>query len=260
MSSVTQRINKIKQPRGGYIKLSQFTIHEFNDGCILKEAENIHATIIGITTDYLTRFIMGTNKIEAFRISCMGAKIAEQIFKQKDSLKTAIKLLDEINGIDDNSINNACKLVTYDAWYRNPIGALNAKGVNEINPDNDTIENIRIMVQRSVNFLNEYGPIVKEGFTFEPNGYTNIVDSGDGDYLSIDTLWDFKVSKNKPTSKNTLQVLMYWIMGQHSGQEIFKNIDKIGIYNPRRNEAYLLNIKNISQDIILEIERNVICY
>ena len=31
-----------------------------------------------------------------------------------------------------------------------------------------------------------------------------------------------------PQSKDTLQILMYWIMGQHSGQKCFKNIDKIG--------------------------------
>ena len=35
-------------------------------------------------------------------------------------------------------------------------------------------------VQRSVKFWEDYGPIVKDGFTFEPNGYTETVNSGDG--------------------------------------------------------------------------------
>ena len=35
-------------------------------------------------------------------------------------------------------------------------------------------------------------------------GYTYDVDRGDGDYLTEDTLWDYKVSKNKLTSKTTL--------------------------------------------------------
>lgn len=102
------------------------------------------------------------------------------------------------------------------------MGALMAKGVDETNPNKDTIKNIRLMVERSVKFWNEYGPIIKDGFTFEPNGYTKTVDTGDGDYLTADTLWDFKVSKSKPTNKHTLQLLMYWIMGQHSGQDTYK--------------------------------------
>ena len=32
MSSVTARIDKIKQPRGGYIKPSEFTVTSLNDG------------------------------------------------------------------------------------------------------------------------------------------------------------------------------------------------------------------------------------
>lgn len=104
--------------------------------------------------------------------------------------------------------------------------AIRAKKADEINLNVDTVNNIKIMVERSVSFWNKYGPIVKDGYTFEPNGYTNTVDSGDGDYLTTDTLWDFKVTKSKPTNKHTLQLLMYWIMGQHSGQEIYKSIQK----------------------------------
>ena len=98
------------------------------------------------------------------------------------------------------------------------------------------------MVERSIAFWKKYGPITKDGFTFEKNGYTKTVDSGDGDYLTEDTLWDFKVSKSKPTNKHTLQLLMYWIMGQHSGKPEFKNITKLGIFNPRLNTVYTLNI------------------
>ena len=65
MSSVTQRIKKIKQPRGGYIKPSQFKLQKIDDGKILNEQENIHASVIGMAVDYLTRFIMGTDIISS---------------------------------------------------------------------------------------------------------------------------------------------------------------------------------------------------
>lgn len=260
MSSVTGRIGEIKQPRGGYIKPSQFKVHNLDDGLALSENENVHASVIGMAVDYLTRFVMGTKVTDAFNISYKGAIIAEQIFQQKGTLKKVEKLLSGIKEIDSSSIINACKIVTYDVWFRNPINAITAKGADETNPDVDTVNNIKIMVERSISFWNKYGPIVKDGFTFEPNGYTNTVDSGDGDYLTADTLWDFKVTKTKPTNKHTLQLLMYWIMGQHSGQEIYKNIQNLGIFNPRLNVAYLLDIKSISEEIIAEVERDIIRY
>ena len=182
------------------------------------------------------------------------------IFKQKNTLKTAQKLLMEIKGLDNISIINACKMVTYDVWYRNPMVAMTARGAEDTNPDLETIENIKIMVERSVKFWEEFGPIIQDGFTFEPNGYTDTVDTGDGDYLTVDTLWDFKVSKSKPTNKHTLQLLMYWIMGQHSGQKVYKNITRLGIFNPRLNFVYTLDLVDIAPEIIEEIERDVICY
>lgn len=259
MSSVTARINEIKQPRGGYIKPSQFELQEINDGQVLSEIENIHASIIGMAVDYLTRFVMGTRLEEAFSISCIGAELASHL-GPKDVTKEAKEYLCQIKGLDDNSIINACKMVTFDVWFRNPTGALLAKTASETNPDLDTIKNIRIMVDRSIAFWNKYGPIIKDGFTFEPTGYTKTVDAGDGDFLTSDTMWDFKVSKSKPTNKHTLQLLMYWIMGQHSGKIEYKGINKLGIFNPRLNTVCVLKIEDIPQDIIKAVETDVICY
>ena len=116
------------------------------------------------------------------------------------------------------------------------------------------------MVERSIAFWEKYGPITVDGFDFEPNGYTETVDTGDGDYLTEDTLWDFKVSKQKPTSKHTLQLLMYWIMGQHTGKAEFKNIKKLGFFNPRRNAVYIFPVELIPEKTIRTIEDEVICY
>ena len=259
MSSVTARIKEIKQPRGGYIKPSHFDFIQISDEKILSEDENIHASVIGMAVDYLTRYEMGVNLEDAFAISCYGAERASKL-GCKGALKEAQKYLNQIKGLDDKSIVNACKMVTFDVWFRNPKEALLAKTASETNPDLNSIKNIRIMVERSVAFWNEYGPIIKDGFTFEPTGYTKTVDSGDGDFLTEDTLWDFKVSKSKPTNKHTLQLLMYWIMGQHPGKPEYKKITKMGIFNPRLNTIHILRIENVSEDIIKEIESDVICY
>ena len=53
---------------------------------------------------------------------------------------------------------------------------------------------------------------------------------------------------------------MYWIMGQHSGRDEFKNISKLGVFNPRLNTIYTLDIANVPKEIIEVVEKEVICY
>lgn len=262
MYSVTKRISMVKQPYGGYLNKKQFDITTIDDEKILNETENIHASLIGLAVDYLTRFMMGTTVEKAFKISLQGAMCLDLFLnsatdKKGLALKNAKKLLKGIKGLDDESVSNACKLVGYDVCFR--AGIIGYKPVEEINPNSDTIGNIVIMVNRSLTFWKEYGPIIKDGFTFE-GGYTDIVSSGDGDYLTKDTLWDFKVSKDEPKSKYTLQLLMYYIMGCHSIHPEFEKIEKLGIFNPRKNKVYMANTSSISPEIIEKVSQEVIGY
>lgn len=259
MYSVTQIIKITKQPYRGYLPVDSLSRHLIKDDYILNEVENIAPSAVGLAVDYLTRLMLGESAEEAFRISLMGASVFS-LKKHNDAFKKAKELARGIVGIDEQSIINACELVRYDVWFRN---AKDAEKVNydDVTPPNkQTIENIQIMVNRSLLFLKEYGPVVKYGFTFEPNGYSMKVSSGDGDFLTKDTLWDFKVSKHEPNSYQTLQLLMYWIMGKHSGQEIYNDIQFVGIYNPRLNVVYKYYMKLFDRKTIKEIEEKVICY
>ena len=250
MYSVTGRIRVIKQPRGGYISRKQFTVSSLDDGIDLNENENINPSLIGLVVDYMTRFLMGALKEEAFEISLLGAEIAKDNFN-------AYRLLDKIKGLDYESVDSACKLVGYDVCFR--AGMMGYKSVEEIKPDIKTINNIVTMIRRSLHFWNEYGPIVKDGFTFE-GGYTPVISTGDGDYLTKDTLWDFKVSKKEINSEHTLQLLIYYIMGKHSVHKEFDSIKRLGIYNPRLNIIYLLNICDIPKDVIDIVSHDIIGY
>ena len=250
MASVTQRIAKIKQPYGGYLPMKSFFKEKFDDGLVLNENENIHASLVGIAVDYLTRFILGDSVDKAFHISCLGASNIGMLNK-------ATVLKATVTGLDNVSIISACKLAGFDVCYRSSKSAY--KPIEDINPDVSTIENIRIMVNRCVSFWNKYGPIVCSELTFE-GGYTDTVNVGDGDFLSKDTLWDLKVSKSAPTAKHSLQLLMYYVMGQHSVHEHFKSISNLGIFNPRLNTAYICPVSSISAETIAIIEKEVICY
>lgn len=250
MVSVTNRITQVKQPRGGYIKPKDFKLIELNDSKELYPDENTHSTIVGLAVDYLTRFTMGTPAEEAFKISILGAMLVHEY-------DHAMELADAVLGLDDDSIINACKLAGFDVARRAGVAAY--RPVETILPDHETISNIRIMIERSTTFLKEFGPIVKDGFTID-GGYTQMVSTGDGDFLTESTLWDFKVSKKEPTNKHTLQLLMYYLMGSHSIHEEFQSIDKLGIFNPRLNKVYLLNINEIPAEVIAQVASDVIGY
>ena len=222
MTSVTNRIKAVKQPRGGYIPLKQFSAITLDDGKILNSDESVSPGLVGSAVDYLSRLMNGAQPKEAFKISLNGAY-----------------------------------LVGYDVAFR--AGPARFITVDTIHADEATIENIRIMVQRSLHFFEIYGPITLDGFTFD-SAYTDTITSGDGDYLTKDTLWDFKVIKSKPNKDYTLQVLIYYLMGIRSNQPEFLSISKLGFFNPRQNIVYQTAIADIPKEVIETVEKNVIGY
>lgn len=249
--SVTQRIKQVKQPRGGYINPKEFKPESLGDGAeALNPEENVHASLMGLAVDYMTRFMSGASAEDAFKISMMGARLIGEGTK-------ALKMMASIKGLDDASLTNALKLSGFDVCFR--AGIMGYKPVDEINPDKSTIQNVRTMVERSLHFLEVYGPKILDGFTFE-GGYTDTVSTGDGDFTTSDTLWDFKVSKMPVKKEHTLQLLMYWRMGLHSIHPEFQGIKYLGIYNPRLNEVCRIAVDDIPEDVITEVETGVIGY
>lgn len=248
--SVTDVVKTVKQPRGGFINPKNLKVVQFDDGKVLAE-ENINAGLIGMAVDYLTRYMLGSDEYKAFEISMLGAeKIGEDV--------EAVCLLHELNrDLDDKCIRSALNLVGYDVCFRASIDYY--MPVEDMFPTKATVENIRIMVYRSLEFFKKYGPVIKDGITFK-GGYTDKITNGDGDFITRDTIWDFKVSKKDPTNAHTFQLLLYYFLGKHSVHNEFKSIHNIGIFNPRLNKVYTYNINDLSEEVRQEIEKNIIGY
>lgn len=240
MYSVTQRIKAIKQPRSGYLPIKQFTRKELEDSYKLNPQENIHPAIVGLTVDYLSRLEMGETPREAFDISLMGAQVLGKFVP-----KLPIDLSDE-------SIRIAVELSSYDVAVR--ATPLAYRPTDQ--PDAPTIENIRILTNRVINYYKDE-PLVWSGFTFE-GGYTDTVVAGDGDWLTKDTMWDLKVLRSEPNANHTLQLLMYWLMGIESIHKIYKDMKYLAILNPRKNISYKIKVSDIDPSIIEDVKRDVL--
>ena len=96
-------------------------------------------------------------------------------------------------------------------------------------------------------------------FTLD-GAYTDIITIGDGDFLTENTVWDFKVSKHDPNKDHTLQLLIYYIMGKKSNNPEFKTVRNLGIFNPRLNKVYLLAISDVPTEVIAEVSEEIIGY
>lgn len=250
MYSVTKRVRTVQQPAGGYIPPEMFQEVQFEDNIVIHDVPAAMKAIQGLVVDYMTRYISGCPIEKAFRISLKGAEVVDQS-------AVAQQLLNNISGLDQESIINACKLAGYDVAYRFRRDAYLPTDTELI--DEKMISNIQIMVNRSILFFQNHGPIISDGFTME-GGYNGIISSGDGDFLTRDTLWDFKTSVKPLTREQTLQVAVYYIMGVHSVHTEFDFITKLGIFNPLLNKMYILPIHEITDDIMSEICHNVIGY
>ncbi|SFH91456.1 hypothetical protein SAMN04487830_11273 [Pseudobutyrivibrio sp. OR37] len=260
MSTVWSVAKTYPQPAGGFIGISDFEVVNTDYWTNIDtdyKKENMDYGLTGMVVDYLSRFLLnGEDVRKAFDISYKGAKIAETIFGFTNALKIAEILGEIIIDLDDESIRAAYQLAAFDLFYRNPTEIVDYRNLK---PSKVTCEHVRYMVMRTHRFFIETSDIKKLGFTFD-GGYTEKIGAGDGDILTEDTLWDIKTIKNNPSEAQYLQILMYWIMGQHSTFDCFNNISKIGIYNPRLNKAYICEISKIKEGIIHEIEKNVIGY
>ncbi len=252
MPSVTQRIKQVKQPYGGYLPVKNMQMISFDDGYTLLpiEEENIHAILVGLAVDYLFRYMSGETAEAAFSISLAGAEaIGERDMAQQ--------LLKRVQGLDRESILAACKLSGFDVCVR--AGVDRYVPVQQINPNEATVCNIRTMVCRCALFFNTNGPIVRTNVCFD-GGYTATISAGDADYMTDNALWDLKVSRTGPTSKHTLQLLIYYIMGLHSIYPKWQGVQYIGILNPRIQKAYFYPTALLPENLISSIEEEIIGY
>lgn len=253
MYSVTQRIKAISQPRGGYIPPKSLNVCMYSDEnttCDTIEFTPSMSSLAGLVVDYMTRWKMGASKEDAFEVSLLGAQIAMQEAYAKS-------LLEKIKSLNHKSLSAACQLVGYDVCYR--AGMTYFKPIHEINPTKQETNMMKRCIERSIAFFATQKPITKNGFTCD-GGYTGLIRTGDGDYLTEDTLWDFKTSKRPPTKEHTLQLLIYYLMGIHSIHPEFQTIDTLGIYNPILNTAYTIKVSEISNEVMQAVSRDVIGY
>ena len=257
MPSVTQIVGVAHQPRRGYLPLSEFDETVYIDGRTVAGDYNIHSSLVGLAVDYGTRLMQGANPEKVFSAALAGASLVDAQDEAIEILNDIVSNLDRAKGLDAQVITGICKLSGFDSACR--AGAVAYKPISEINPDNQTIADIAVLIERALEFFQEVGPVLDSGFTFG-GGYSDRVEAGDADYLTGDTIWDLKVRKGVPNKNSTLQVLLYYLLALRSGKEEFKGVKRVGIYNPYLQRAWVVDVLGLNESMLKDVMSKVLDY
>lgn len=256
-ASVTAILEALKQPKGGFLPLKDFDSKTYPDNLTVVGEYGISPALVGLAVDYGTRIALGGDVEKAFDVALVGAGIV-------GAMKEAEELLAQIDPValqsgspDEQSIAALCKLSGFDSAFR--AGAKAYRPVSEINPGAQTVADIGNLILRTKAFFEEQEAPVVSGFTFE-GAYTDDAGASDGDYICGDTLWDLKVSKKEPTPKNTMQVLLYYLMGLRSSKDEFKAVTRIGLFNPWLQRSWSISVLDLDESFLSMVENDILGY
>ena len=222
----------IEQPEGGHILPKPFEVKSLGEGGdALNPEGNVSLDLVASAVGYMTGVMSGELTESVFRFPLF---VARRI--GGDAFAVAQHLIDDINGLDNGSIINALKLSGFGNRFL--VDPENYQPLEEINPDEVTIQNVRTMVKRLLRFFDAYD--VKSPVS--------------------DTLWDLNVSTLRPTEAQALQLLIAWRKRLRSPLTWWHDFKYLGIYNLRLDKVYRISVDAIPEDLINEIDRDVLGY
>lgn len=257
--AVSRVANHSPQPRGGYLPPKSFKEISFGDDEFIdRKGENIPPGTVGLAVDYLTRFMLFGNLENAFYISSLGVDKYCEYVGSKDIIPDFVANLYNIAGLDRKSIQAAVNTVKFDVFFRSGYQESYADIARSvIDVDKLTANHIKRLVERSIAMLKSFGKPVDKEMVFI-HSYNDILTHGDADYLVDDIIIDMKVSTKPITSKQTLQIFLYYLMGRHEvDDKDYQKLKRIGIINPRMNKAFVYNPADLDPAIYRHILHGV---
>lgn len=249
--TVYSRAVSVSQPNGGYIPPQSLTVSQIDEGELTIPSE-LNPAYVGLSVQYMATYIFTGSYEKATEISHKVLfRMPPDDFDRLMELDHAFESSND--RLDQMAIMYAVSC--YDKLYRE--GRISDRLSPVISMESK--EFLMTLVDRILSFFHRHG-VVELEMDFR-GGYTSTVRTGDGDILTKDGVWDVKVSKNEPNANQTLQVLMYYLMGTHSiHRELYQDLTKIGLYNPLKGREYWIELSTISKETLKSVENDVIGY
>lgn len=279
---VSQAAGIITQPRGGYLSFKDFQEDTFEDEEFIDRAkENILASLVSLTVDYLSKYLLTNKKDRVFKKIKVGlyhlenyaALLAVRMLDEQSESYSCLdkeisstdwksiyyKLMNQLDlELSDQCITASVKLAYFDVIYGR--GPEYFTGIRQVKPNKMTKEHIRKLVHRTLEIIKNYGEIIGSDINFYRKTYTDQIIAGGADYLTEDTLWNLGVIEDKFDENHSIQLLLAWRLGMKQNHRKYSKVKYIGIISPRHNKAYRYDLSQIPQEFIDFLDYKVIGY
>ncbi|MGV1035031.1 MAG: hypothetical protein ACOYBP_07445 [Microbacteriaceae bacterium] len=233
----------------------------FDDGLrepMLIGDENIEPRFVGLAVDYyLSRLKTG-----AYPSTLFNWALRLEVLSYEDPRWNEVSdLMSSLyrGVVDDSAIAAACVLVRYTEAFLHGAETLNSNA--QTLPDERTTAHIQRMVDRCIPFFWAYSTAVTRQQCIFPGGYKHDEGYSEDDLIAFGgnwgssddeiTLWDMDVSDTPPSAKHVEQLLVAWRGGFTAAMpRLAPFVTHLGVFNPRLNEVYRLQLADIRVDLI----------
>lgn len=241
MDSVSKRCYGYDlQPAGGYLSPKRLKAERMGGREVPRKGESIDPVFTERAVRHLFELASGKCVRDTFSDAMDGAALLGEE-AEAEVLRAGV------SGLDDASIANACRLCRYDG---NPYRTRDRTA----EPDERTTSNIREMAERSLAFAEARGGAASVGFTIG-YGYNGIA-ADPGTFTTRDAMWILDVASAAPEKKDTLRLLVHFLLGSISPE--FAKVRRIGIYNPRLDTAYGIAVAEIPRSTLKSVESDYV--
>lgn len=191
---------------------------------------DIDETILKFAVMCLTRYMLTKNPIMSVATPSTGAIRAELYLGISGSMEDFHDLLLNLKGIDDESIIAVVRMIKY-LKYTVTYENLN---YDFTDPDKELIHNIRIMVERSLKFIESENIKIKDhGIDIEEDDIVNSSAFSSDIYISDCKLVWISKELHEPCSEDIVELYDFYKRGVMSDEpELFAPVEWLVLYSP----------------------------
>ena len=244
--------------------VSNFRFIVYDDAQDVVVSKSVSFRMIRDAVMHLVHLAVCGSAEEAFATSLMGARVAERVYSYNryvngkregiaDAVDISYKLLSgfqvgadgEGHLLDDCSVVNACKLITFSSWFDDGDKSLwyGRYGLrySDIVMDRGTVDGIKVMVERCIHFFGGYDFKEMRVFRFKDR----VIGTDRLFFMTSDTLVVLQVSgvgvqENRASREQEVSGVLRTVeMFRHSNSAEFSGIHRICIFNPYLNKAWV---------------------
>lgn len=230
---VRGRAEQASQPRGGLLPLARFDRIELGGVPLTLNTETGNSGTIASAVELLARW-----------------DLAEDPRANTTAYDAALEAIRAVRRGEHTESGPGRVAAMARQWNENYDAFEEMEWLDSEDDSDETFAHINEMRARVSRWFERFGRPVRPG-TWAVNSERFHLD-GHIDFVTADTIWDLKVSVTAPSSRDVLQLLLYWVAFCDDPENVYE-ITHLGIYNPRMDIVWRIAVAAVPPDVIATV-------